>query len=73
MGELAARIVDASRRHALLVAIFYVALAIGAGYYAATHLSIDTDLGKLISSNQPWRQQERALDQAFPQNSDLMA
>jgi hopanoid biosynthesis associated RND transporter like protein HpnN len=73
MGELAARIVDACRRHALLVAVFYVALAIASGFYAASHLSIDTDLGKLISSDQPWRQQERALDKAFPQNSDLMA
>ena len=73
MGELAARIVDACRRHALLVAVFYAALAVVAGFYAADHLSIDTDLGKLISSDQPWRQQERALDKAFPQNSDLMA
>ena len=73
MGELAARIVDACRRHALVVAVFYVVLAIVAGFYAASHLSIDTDLGKLISSDQPWRQQERALDTAFPQNSDLMA
>ena len=73
MGELAARIVDACRRHALLVALCYVALAVVAGFYAASHLSIDTDLGKLISSDQPWRQQERALDKAFPQNSDLMA
>ena len=73
MGELAARIVDVSRRHALLVVVLYLCLAIVAGFYAATHLSIDTDLGKLISSNQPWRQQEEALDKAFPQNSDLMA
>jgi uncharacterized protein len=73
MGELAARIVDACRRHALLVAAFYLALAVVAGFYAATHLTIDTDLGKLISSDQPWRQQEHALDQAFPQNSDLLA
>ena len=73
MGEIAARIVDACRRHALLVAVLYFALAIVAGYYAATHLSIDTDLNKLISSDQPWRQQQRALDAAFPQNSDLLA
>src|SRR5690348_128967 len=73
MVEIAARVVDASRRHAILVLLFYIALALGAGFYAATHLSIDTDLAKLISSDQPWRQQEHALDQAFPQNSDLMA
>ncbi|HEY1506472.1 MAG TPA: MMPL family transporter [Stellaceae bacterium] len=73
MGELAARVVDACRRHALIVAALYLALAVIAGFYAATHLSIDTDLGKLISSDQPWRQQEHALDAAFPQNSDLLA
>jgi uncharacterized protein len=73
MGAIAARIVDACRRHALAVAAFYLALAVVAGFYAATHLSLDTDLGKLISSDQPWRQQEQALDKAFPQNSDLLA
>jgi uncharacterized protein len=73
VGAIIARIVDACRRHAYIVAAAYLVLAIVAGIYAATHLSIDTDLGKLISSNQPWRQQEEALDKAFPQNSDLLA
>lgn len=73
MGNLAARLVEFCRRHAVAVTIFYLALAIGAGYLAATQLSIDTDLDKLISSNVPWRQQERALDAAFPQNSNLLA
>ena len=73
MGEIAARIVDACRRHAVLVVAGYLILALVAGFYAATHLSIDTDLDKLISSDQPWRQQEHALDEAFPQNRDLLA
>lgn len=73
MGRVTARIVDASRRYAIIVAAAYLVLAIMAGFYAAAHLSIDTDLDKLISSNQPWRQQQEALDQAFPQNSDLLA
>ena len=47
MGELVARIVDACRRHALVVVLAYLVLAIIAGYYAATHLSLDTDLSKL--------------------------
>jgi len=73
VGNLAARLVELCRRYALAVAIFYLALAVGAGYLAATQLSIDTDLDKLISSKVPWRQQERALDEAFPQNSNLLA
>ena len=73
MRDFAARIADACRRHALLVALFYLVLAIVAGYYAATHLSIDTDLDKLISADLPWRQQEAALNKAFPQNDDLLA
>jgi len=73
VGKIAARIVDACRRHAILVVAAYLALAIAAGIYAATHLSLDTDLGKLISGNVPWRRQEAALDKAFPQNTDLLA
>ncbi|HLI22101.1 MAG TPA: hopanoid biosynthesis-associated RND transporter HpnN, partial [Stellaceae bacterium] len=73
MGDIAARIVDACRRHAIAVVAIYLVVAVAAGFYAASHLSIDTDLDKLISSNQPWRQQERALDEAFPQNRDLLA
>jgi hypothetical protein len=73
MGGIAARIVDACRRYAIVVVAVYLVVAIVAGFYAATHLSIDTDLGKLISGDQPWRQQEAALDKAFPQNSDLLA
>ena len=57
----------------MLVALGYLVLAVVAGYYAVTHLTIDTDLDKLISSNVPWRQQEAALNKAFPQNNDLMA
>lgn len=73
IGALATVIVDACRRHALLVvALFLLAAALG-GFYSAQHLSIDTDLNKVISPTVPWRQQERALNTEFPQNSDLLA
>ncbi len=73
MGNFAARIVEVCRRHAIIVAAFYFALAALAAFYAVTTLTIDTDLNKLISSHVPWREQARAFDQAFPQNSDLLA
>jgi hopanoid biosynthesis associated RND transporter like protein HpnN len=73
MGNIAAVVVEFCRRYALLVALGYFVLAVVAGYFAATRLTIDTDLNKLISSDVPWRQQEHALDVAFPQNTDELA
>jgi hopanoid biosynthesis associated RND transporter like protein HpnN len=73
MGNIAAWIVDTCRRHALAVALGYLALTMVGVFYAATRLTVDTDLGKLISSDVGWRQQEQALNEAFPQNNDLLA
>ena len=41
--------------------------------YAATHLDLDTDIEQLLPSDTAWRQQEIALDRAFPQNANLLA
>src|SRR5215469_10180218 len=73
MGSVAAWMVDICRRHALPVALIYLALTVAGGFFAAARLSVDTDLGKIIASNVDWRKQEDALNQAFPQNSDLLA
>jgi len=73
MGNIAAWTVDICRRHALAVSLVYLVGTIFGAFFAAGRLSVDTDLGKLISSDVAWRQQEEALDQAFPQNSDLLA
>lgn len=67
------RLVDFSRRHAALNALAALAVTLVAGWYAATHLSIDTDIEKLLPGNLPWRQNELALDREFPQNADLLA
>ena len=66
-------LVDFSRRHAALNALAALALTLVAGWYAATHLSIDTDIEKLLPGDLPWRQNELALDREFPQNADLLA
>src|SRR5579862_1720006 len=73
MGSIAARVVELSRRYALAVTAIYLVLAVIGALYTANHISIDTDLDKLISRDVPWRQQQHALDEAFPQNSDLLA
>ena len=68
-----AGLVEFSRRRAVLNALAVLALALIAGWYAAGHLAIDTDIDKLLPSNLPWRQNEIALDRKFPQNDNLLA
>jgi hopanoid biosynthesis associated RND transporter like protein HpnN len=68
-----ARLVEASRRHAALVATALILLSVLGGLYTARHASIDTDINKLISPDLPWRQQEAEMDREFPQNTDLLA
>jgi hopanoid biosynthesis associated RND transporter like protein HpnN len=72
MPNLISRLVELSRRNAALVAAAIVLLTIAGGIYGAQRLSIDTDLDKLINPDLPWRQLEKAMDDAFPQNVDTL-
>jgi hopanoid biosynthesis associated RND transporter like protein HpnN len=67
------RLVDFSRRHAAAHALAALALTLLAAWYAAGHLSVNTDIEKLLPSDLPWRQNEIALDRAFPQNANQLA
>src|SRR5580704_18924539 len=49
------------------VIVASIILAILAGWYAATHFSLTTDINQLLSSNSPARQRELAFEKAFPQ------
>jgi hopanoid biosynthesis associated RND transporter like protein HpnN len=53
----------------LLIAIL---LTVGAGAYGCRNFAIQTDTGKLISPDLPWRQRELQLDAAFPHQSDTL-
>jgi hopanoid biosynthesis associated RND transporter like protein HpnN len=66
-------LVDLSRRFACLVTLLGLALTAVSGYYASTHLSLDTDIDKLLDPNLPWRKRAMAYDKAFPQFSNLIA
>ncbi len=72
MLALITNLVELSRRNAAAVTAVVVLLAVFGGYFAAGHFSIDTDIDKLINPDLPWRQQEKALETAFPQNVDLL-
>ena len=66
-------LVDLSRRFACVVTLLGVAVTGICGYYASTHLSLDTDVDKLLDPNLPWRKREMAYDKAFPQFNNLIA
>lgn len=72
MSHVIARVVEWSRAHAFIVVAAALALAIASGFYAASRITVDTDLDKLISANLPWRKLAQEMDKAFPQKVDLL-
>ncbi|HUI34068.1 MAG TPA: MMPL family transporter [Stellaceae bacterium] len=73
IAALIVRLVDAARRRPAANVIAILALTVAAGWYAAGQLAIDTNIENLLPSNLPWRQDEVAMDRAFPQNGNLLA
>src|SRR5713101_1540122 len=67
-----ARIVEFARRNAATVVLAALLLSLGGGFYAASHLAIDTNIENMLPTDLAWRQNEVALDQAFPQNDTLL-
>src|SRR5262245_49325905 len=61
------RLVQLSSRYAWPVIVGVLLAAIVCASYFTRHVVITTDTNQLMSSSLPWRQQERAIDLAFPQ------
>jgi uncharacterized protein len=59
-------------RHFRIVIAAALLLAIASAIYTARHFAIDTDINNLLSAKLPWRQQEIAFHEAFPQTVDLI-
>src|SRR3984885_16220303 len=47
-------------------------LAAVSAFYTARHFAIDTDINNLISERLPWRQNEIAFQNTFPQTVELI-
>jgi hopanoid biosynthesis associated RND transporter like protein HpnN len=73
IARFIARLVDFSRRHAAWNLLAVLALTLAAGWYAAGHLAINTDIEKLLPDDVGWRRTEAVLDHTFPQNNNLLA
>src|SRR6202789_1034966 len=65
-------IVTFSCRWKGLVILASLLLALGAGFYTATHFAMDTNSSKLISADVSWRKRQDSFDRLFPQQSDLI-
>jgi hopanoid biosynthesis associated RND transporter like protein HpnN len=72
LSALLAGIVERSRRHARLVVLGGVVLAVLCGLLAWQRLGVSTDTDKLFATTLPWRQRQIAFDREFPQFGDLL-
>ena len=72
IAAVIARIVMFCVRHAWPVIGAFVLIAAASAFYLVAHFAITTDSTKLLSQNLPWRQQEIALNKAFPQRTDTL-
>jgi hopanoid biosynthesis associated RND transporter like protein HpnN len=74
IGGLTARVlawwVDQARRLAWLIVGVATLGAVSGGYYAATHLGMNTDTEAMLSSELPFRKLSMDFDKAFPQLGD---
>jgi uncharacterized protein len=59
-------------RHYGLALVVALLLALGSVWLATTRLGVTTDTGKLFSASLPWRQRTVAIEQAFPQQQNLL-
>jgi hypothetical protein len=60
------------RRFAWLVTILSLAATAAAAFYSAERLSINSSTADMFSADLPFRQREREIDQAFPQDRDTL-
>ena len=72
MRKLVPHAVSASIRRPWLTLGLALAIAAAALLFTLGHFAMSTDTAELISPNVAWRQQERAMDDAFPQLRDSM-
>jgi len=73
LRRLLVGLVAACHRHARLVVLVGILLAVFSGWYSAGHLGVSTDTDQMFSASLPWRQRAIALQKEFPQNRDILA
>lgn len=69
---LLVRTVKFSTVHAWLVIGIVMLLTIGSGVYVARNFAINTDISKLLESDEPWAKNDAAISEAFPQRDKMI-
>ncbi|MBR0718802.1 MMPL family transporter [Bradyrhizobium liaoningense] len=73
LQSIVVAIVRACTRFATLVVVLGLLLSVAAGYYAAHHFAINTDINSLIAQNLDWRQRDQLFDRAFDRDATILA
>ncbi|WJR80704.1 MMPL family transporter [Bradyrhizobium sp. NP1] len=73
LTRIVVSIVKGCTRFALPTLLVALVLAVGAGFYAAKHFAINTDINTLISDKLDWRQRDQVFDRAFDRDSTILA
>ncbi len=61
-----------SQNHPLWTLALVLLGAVLSGYYAATHLKVDTDTAKMLDPSLPFMQKRQQLEQTFPQDKNAI-
>ncbi|WP_083384460.1 MMPL family transporter [Cupriavidus sp. USMAHM13] len=72
LTSLLTRIVKFSTSRAWSVIVLAGLLSLLSGVYVARHFAINTDIGRLLESRQPWAQRDAAIGKAFPQREQMI-
>lgn len=65
-------LVTPSRKRPWTIVLAALVLTLALGWYAAAHFKISTDVNQLLSPDLAWRQQEKAMEEAFPDKVDRL-
>ncbi len=72
LASMIAALVDTCRRHAKSVVTLAILIGMIAGYFVSTNVRVNTNVSELLPASLPWRQQEIAMDKAFPNHADTL-
>lgn len=72
LTSLVIRIVQFSTRRAWPVIALALLLTVVSGVYVAGHFAINTDISRLLESDQPWARRDAAVSAAFPQRDQMI-
>ncbi len=62
-----------ARRGGVFIALLFIIGGIGAGWYAATHLKVNTDTTQMLAADLPFQEKARELRESFPQIRNELA